>query len=217
MWKKFTLFFHLCSIKLFELTMPQYNRNNDKNLVAGLKKDSHSSFQSLFELYNKSLFQFSLSYLKSTEAAEDVVQEVFTKVWNKRKDLKTDTSFKSYLFTIALNSIRKQFNKLSKLIDAKHDILQDASKNRSDFDDRNNYQTLLDKLDELIASMPEKRRQVFVKKKLEEKSLKEIAQELDITPKTVEYHITEAMKFLKKEFEKLQVKGLIFFYLFFSK
>jgi RNA polymerase sigma-70 factor (ECF subfamily) len=62
--------------------------------------------------------------------------------------------------------------------------------------------------------MPEKRRQVFIRKKLEEKSLKEIAAELDITVKTVEYHITEAMKFLKSEFEKLQVKGLIFFYLF---
>ena len=65
--------------------------------------------------------------------------------------------------------------------------------------------------------MPEKRRQVFIKKKIEGKSLKEIAEELSITSKTVEYHITEAMKFLKKEFEKHQVKGMIFFYLFMQK
>ncbi len=197
--------------------MPKYNLNIDKKLVIGLKKDDHSSFKSLFELYSKSLFRFSLSYLKSTEAAEDVVQEVFSKVWDKRKELKTDTSFKSYLFTIALNSIRKQFNKLARLNGVKHYILLNSAKNKSTFDDKDNYQELLDKLDELIATMPEKRRQVFLKKKLEEKSLKEIAQELDITPKTVEYHITEAMKFLKKEFEKLQVIGLIFFYLFLSK
>jgi len=197
--------------------LPKYNLNIDKKLVIGLKKDDHSSFKSLFELYSKSLFRFSLSYLKSTEAAEDVVQEVFSKVWDKRKELKTDTSFKSYLFTIALNSIRKQFNKLARLNGVKHYILLNSAKNKSTFDDKDNYQELLDKLDELIATMPEKRRQVFLKKKLEEKSLKEIAQELDITPKTVEYHITEAMKFLKKEFEKLQVIGLIFFYLFLSK
>ncbi len=91
--------------------MSKQNLYIEKNLVSGLKKDSHDSFKSLFELYSKPLFQFSISYLKSKEAAEDVVQEVFTKVWNKRKELKTDTSFKSYLFTIALNSIRKQFNK----------------------------------------------------------------------------------------------------------
>jgi DNA-directed RNA polymerase specialized sigma24 family protein len=62
--------------------------------------------------------------------------------------------------------------------------------------------------------MPEKRRQVFIKKKLEEKTLIEIAQEMNIAAKTVEYHITEAMKFLKKEFDSLQLKGMIFFYLF---
>lgn len=197
--------------------MPKYNLNSDKELVAGLKNDNHNSFKSLFEFYSKPLFHFSLSYLKSTEAAEDVVQEVFTKIWNKRKELKTNTSFKSYLFTIALNSIRKQFNKLAKLNEVKHDILLASSKDKAVFDDKDDYQELIDKLDELIAKMPEKRRQVFVKKKLEEKSLKEIALELDITSKTVEYHITEAMKFLRLEFEKLQVKGLIFFHLFIRK
>jgi RNA polymerase sigma-70 factor (ECF subfamily) len=100
------------------------------------------------------------------------------------------------------------------LDELKHDILIDFSKNKSEFDDYANYQSLLDKLDELISRMPEKRRQVFIKKKIEEKSLKEIAKELGITTKTVEYHITEALKFLKQEFEKLQLKDLIFFHLF---
>ncbi|WP_394697582.1 RNA polymerase sigma factor [uncultured Sunxiuqinia sp.] len=60
----------------------------------------------MFDHYSKILFQFSISYLKSKESAEEVVQEVFIKIWDNRKKLKTDTSFKSYLFTIALNSIR---------------------------------------------------------------------------------------------------------------
>jgi RNA polymerase sigma-70 factor (family 1) len=191
--------------------------NTDSELIIGLKKDNHNSFQKLFELYSKPLFQFSLSYLKSKEDAEGVVQEVFIKIWNKRKELKTDTSFQSYLFTIALNTIRKQFNNQSRLNEIKHDILIDFSKNRSEFDDTNDYQLLLDKLDDLIQQMPEKRRQVFIRKKIDDKTLKEIAQELEITTKTVEYHITEAMKFLKREFEKLQVKGLIFFHLFVKK
>ena len=191
--------------------------NNEKDLISGLKKDNHDSFRALFELYSQPLFQFSVKYLKSAEAAEDVVQEVFTKIWNNRKELKTDTSFKSYLFTIALNSIRKQFNKLSRLNQAKHDILFDVSQNKPVFDESEDYQSLLDKLNELINQMPEKRKQVFVKKKLEEKSIKEIALELDVTPKTVEYHITEAMKFLKKEFGKLQIKGMIFYCLFVKK
>lgn len=193
------------------------DHSSDYNLITGLKKDNHDAFRLLFEQYSKPLFQFSLKYLKSNEAAEDVVQEVFTIIWRKRKELKTNTSFKSYLFTIALNSIRKQFNKLSRFNELRHDLLFDFSENKPEFDIREDYQSLMDKLDELINKMPEKRKQVFIKKKLEEKSLKEIAQELDITTKTVEYHITEAMKFLKKEFQSLQVKGMIFFYLFVKK
>ena len=190
--------------------------NTESDLIIGLKKDNHDSFQRIFERYSQPLFKFSLSYLKSKEAAEDVVQEVFIKVWNNRKSIKTDTSFQSYLFTIALNAIRKNFNKLTRLNELKHDILIKFS-NKFDFDDNTDYQSLLDKLDELINRMPEKRREVFIKKKIEEKSLKEISKELDITTKTVEYHITEAMRFLKQEFKMLKINGMIFFHLFISK
>jgi RNA polymerase sigma-70 factor (ECF subfamily) len=186
----------------------------DSKLLAEFKKGDHASFERIFESYSHSLFQFSFSYLKSKEAAEDVVQEVFLKIWDNRQEIRNDTSFRSYLFTIALNAVRKQFNKLSKVNEIKHGILFELSAQKSDFDDRNDYQELLDTLHKLIGKMPEKRRQVFIKKKLEEKSLKEIAGELQIDPKTVEYHITEAMKFLKEEFEKLRVKGMIFFHLF---
>jgi len=186
----------------------------ESKILKELKKGDHAAFEKIFERYSKQLFQFSLSYLKSEEAAEDIVQEVFIKIWNNRKELKTDTSFQSYLFTIALNSVRKYFNQLSRLNELKHDILFDSSGLKSDFDDRSDYQAMLDKLEELIKQMPEKRREVFIKKKIEEKSLKEISEELNITTKTVEYHITEAMRFLKSEFDKLQIQGLIFFHLF---
>ena len=186
----------------------------DSKLLAEFKRGDHASFERIFEFYSHSLFQFSFSYLKSKEAAEDVVQEVFLKIWDNRQEIRNDTSFRSYLFTIALNAIRKQFNKLSKVNEIKHGILFELSTQKSDFDDRNDYQELLDTLHKIIGKMPEKRQQVFIKKKLEEKSLKEIADELQIDPKTVEYHITEAMKFLKKEFEKLRIKGMIFFHLF---
>ena len=179
--------------------------NIDSDLIVRLRKDNHDSFQKLFERYSIPLFKFALSYLKSKEIAEGVVQEVFMKIWKNRKKLKADTSFQSYLFTIALNVIRKKFNSLARLNELKHDILNDFSSHKSNFDDNDRYQFLLDKLDELVRRMPEKRKQVFVKKKLEGKSLKEISTELAITTKTVEYHITEAMKFLKQEFEKFHI------------
>jgi RNA polymerase sigma-70 factor (family 1) len=186
----------------------------ESKILKELKKGDHTAFEKIFGLYSKQLFQFSLSYLKSKEAAEDIIQEVFIKIWKNRRELKTDTSFQSYLFTITLNSVRKYFNQLSRLNELKHNILFDSSGLKPDFDDRSDYQFMLDKLEELIRQMPEKRREVFIKKKIEEKSLKEISEELNISTKTVEYHITEAMRFLSSEFEKLRIQGLIFFHLF---
>lgn len=186
----------------------------ESKILIELRKGDHAAFEKIFERYSKQLYQFSLSYLKSEEAAEDIVQEVFIKIWKNRGELKTDTSFQSYLFTIALNSVRKYFNQLSRQNELKHDILAESFGLKSDFDDRYDYEILLDKLGDLIEQMPEKRREVFLKKKIEEKSQKEIAEELNITTKTVEYHITEAMRFLKDEFKKLQVQGIIFFHLF---
>ncbi|TNF39463.1 MAG: RNA polymerase sigma-70 factor [Bacteroidetes bacterium] len=194
--------------------MPIKRFDIDSKLISGLKKDDHDSFQQLFEYYSFPLFKFAIGYLKSKELSEDLVQEVFLKIWNNRKDIKPNTSFQSYLFTIALNAVRKYFNKVSQQNDYKHQVLIDLSNNQSDLDKNLDYESLLEKLDEFIAQMPEKRREVFIKKKFEDKSLKEIAEELSVTTKTVEYHITEAMKNLKKEFERYNLHGILFFHLF---
>lgn len=194
--------------------MPVKISHSETTLLKGLKNGDHSSFHQLFNQYSQPLFRFSLGYLKSTEAAEDVVQEAFLKIWNKRKDIDTAKSFQSYLFTIALNVVRKHFNKLAGVNQLKHDILAFLSENPERFDTQDDYGELVEMLESLINQMPEKRREIFCAKKLEGKSQKEIAEAFNISTKTVEYHITEAMHFLKKEFEKLQIKGMVFFHLF---
>ena len=194
--------------------MPGKEINIETALLKGLKKSDHECYQQLFAKYSQPLYRFSLSYLKSSAAAEDVVQEVFFKIWRKRKDIDTGKSFQSYLFTIALNVIRKQFNKLAESIQLKHDLLISFAENKETFDEKDDFKEMVEKLEKLIRQMPERRRKIFRMKKLEGKSQKEIAASFDITTKTVEYHITEAMKFLKKEFEKLRMKGMIFFCLF---
>lgn len=130
----------------------------DPEILKELKGENHSVFEEVFNRFSKQLFLFSLKYLKSEQAAEDIVQEVFIKIWDNRKEIKTDTSFQSYLFTITLNSIRKYFNRLSRHNELKHDILFDLSGMKSDFDERSNYQFMLDKLEELISQMPEMQR-----------------------------------------------------------
>ena len=149
--------------------------NIETALLKGLKRGDHECFQNLFAKYSQPLYRFSLSYLKSTEAAEDVVQEVFLKIWRKRKEIDTTKSFQSYLFTIALNVIRKHFNKLTESNQLKHDLLISFAENKETFDEKDDFQDMVDKLEELIQQMPKRHRKIFRMKKLEGKSQKEIA------------------------------------------
>lgn len=137
------------------------------------------------------------------------MQEVFLKIWKKRKEIDTAKSFNSYIFTIALNSIRKHFNELAVEHHLKHDILTSIHDDHEVVDEYEDYEELLEKLELAIGKMPLRRREIFLRKKIDCKSLKEISEEYNISIKTVEYHITEAMKFLKGSFIDGEKKRLI--------
>lgn len=176
------------------------NYNIEATLLKGLKKSRPDCFKRLFDAYSQPLFRFSLGYLKSEEEAEDVVQEVFLKIWKKRQEIDTSKSFNSYIFTIALNSIRRHFNELAVQHSLKHDILTSVYDDDNYVDEYADYEELLEKLELAIEKMPVRRKEIFLRKKIDCKSLKEISEEYHISIKTVEYHITEAMKFLRESF-----------------
>ena len=85
------------------------SNHNESQLVKSLSKGEIFAFNALYHEYSNRLYRFALGYLKSEEEAEELVQEVFFKIWEKRKELKEDLSFKSFLFTLAFNLIRKHF------------------------------------------------------------------------------------------------------------
>ena len=173
-----------------------------------------TAFESLFESYSQKLYRFSYSYLKAEAEAEDVVQEVFLKLWENRSRLKTGTSFQSYLFTIAFNSIRKNFNKKAFQEKFQSELFDFLSAENPSFENIPDFEALLSQLDELIDQMPDRRKEIFIKRKKEGKSVKDIAMELNISPKTVENQITEAMNYLKREFFKDHVSSVLFFSIF---
>jgi RNA polymerase sigma-70 factor (ECF subfamily) len=190
------------------------NLQTEQKLIALLQKGSMAAFEGLFEQYSQKLYRFSFSYLKSESEAEDVVQEVFLKIWENRSSLKTETSFQSYLFTIAFNSIRKSFNKKARQNQFHADLLDFLSVDNLSLETHPDYEALLSKLELLIDQMPERRKEIFLKRKKEGMSVRNIAETMNISPKTVENQITEAMNYLKKEFGKDQISGLLFFYIF---
>lgn len=186
----------------------------DPALLNLLKNGDHRAFEQLFERYAQKVFVFSLTYLKDEDEAQEVVQEVFLKIWLNRTNLKTDTSFQSYLFTIAFNLIRKSFNRKARNDQYMLEAIDTLDAGQDVVDYETNYGLITEKLEQFIGKMPEKRKKIFILRKKQGRSVREIAEEMGISVKTVENQITEAMKYLKTRFEEELPGGMLFFVLF---
>lgn len=189
------------------------NYDSDNLLVESLLEGNLEAFDKLFAKYSRKLYGFSLRYLKSEADAEELVQSVFVKVWEKRNSLRKDTSFNSYLFTIAYNDILKWFR--SKSYHAAY--VKEAMINGSVVDnsvDGIDYRFLLDEIDKVIEKLPPRRRIIFIKSRKQGLSSKQIAEQLNISPGTVDNNISEALKFLREHLKNEGVALGLFFCLF---
>lgn len=187
---------------------------NDHTLVQLLQRGNVAAFDSLFEGYSQKLFGFALKYFKNESDAEELVQEVFVKVWENRQTLKSELSFKSYLFTIALNQIRKHFNK--KAVSLRY---LDSLQNEPEFEEthaihEDDYESALQQINLIIEQMPPRRREIFIKSKLDGKSSKEIAAELNISAGTVDNQVSEALRFIRSRLNTENIGMLLFAFLF---
>jgi RNA polymerase sigma-70 factor (ECF subfamily) len=187
---------------------------NESKLVHNLSKGNLLAFNTLYKEYSGRLYRFALGYLKSKEEAEELVQEVFTKIWEKRADLKKELSFKSFLFTIAFNIIRKHFRTKAYLSEYfKTGISNDIDMQTSQ---KITYDSLYQYISELVNQLPKRRKEIFIKSRFEGHSVKEIADELKISHKTVENQLTDALKFIRTNLNSENIPVLLFFILFIS-
>lgn len=188
---------------------------NELLLIDNLKNGDTKAFNLLFSIYGPRLYAFTNGYLKSKFESEEVVQEVFLTIWRKRKDIDSTLSFKSYLFKIAWHLILEAFNKVRKLEKFKHEMLNQAISFTSDMDERLDYQMLLERVESIIKKLPTRQREILIMRKKEGIAVKEIARQLEVSPKTVENHLTKALKNLKKELKDEGFSGILLFSLFF--
>lgn len=191
-------------------------KHNDHLAVENLQKGYVKAFDDLFNKYSSRLFSFSLKYLKSNEEAEEVVQEVFLYIWDKKDGLKPDQSFNSYIFTIAYNIIKKHFLKKTRDNAFKNDLIYSLLQQENKLDQIIDYKFLLEKVESYIKSLPTRRKEIFLKRKYDGLSVKQIAEELGISPNTVENQLASAQKQIQEELKKEKLAGMLFFMLFVS-
>jgi RNA polymerase sigma-70 factor (ECF subfamily) len=155
-----------------------------------------------------------LKYLRSTDEAEELVQSVFLKIWENRRHIDKELSFKSYLFTIAYNDICKFFRKRSYLNKFISEKLYENSQQSSITEESLDFQSVLTKVQLIIDKLPERQKNIFHKSRQEGKSSKEIAKELSLSPGTVDNYISQALKFIRKRLPEEDIAFLLCFSLF---
>lgn len=169
----------------------------EKKLIRGLKQGDKKCFDEIFELFYDKCYAYAMSLLKNEAATEDVIQNVFLKIWLSRKDIDILKDFDNYVITAVRNEsvsyLRLKYNssKVSGEIPDMEDVHADVIAEVV-------YSETNSKIRELIEKMPPQRRRVFELSRYENKSAKEIASQLNLSPRTVERHIALAMLELRK-------------------
>jgi RNA polymerase sigma-70 factor (family 1) len=182
--------------------------------VTLLKVGDAKAFDRLFGCYSKRLYYFALGYLKSKEEAEEVVQDVFYKIWLNRESLNPQLSFKAYIFKIAYRRINELFRKVAQEQDYRHEIISTSFDFDNNLDERTDYHSLLQLVEKIVNNLPPRQKEIFTKRKRDGLSVKEVAELLGIAPKTVENHLNEALKTIKSGLMKENIAGFLFFALF---
>jgi len=184
---------------------------NDIELVEKLRKGDVEAFDTIYSKYSGTLYAFGLKYLRSADDAKELVQSVFLKIWENHKNLKKELSFRSYLFTITYNDICKIFRTrkfMEKFIrDSMHKVSQSSARTEEGID----FGSVLDQVKKIIDKLPERQKIIFEKSRIEGKSTKEIALELDLTPGTIDNYISKSIRFIR---ERLSAKDLYLLLLF---
>lgn len=171
--------------------------------------DDEEAFRSLFFEFFSSLCVFSHRYIDDWDTCEDIVQDTFFKIWKNRKSIEISTSSRNFLVTSVRNSCIDYLRKQNMVRVWQEREAQEKTKYVPD--DLYSHIELEQMLLEALAKLPENIRNVFELNRFDGKSYKEIAEEQGISVKTVEAHISKALKILRVELKDYLPLLLLFF------
>jgi RNA polymerase sigma-70 factor (ECF subfamily) len=169
---------------------------NDIYILEKLKEGDPLAYNQLFDKYYMPLCVYSLKYCDSFQLAEDIVQDLFVKLWDEKLYMKFDNPIGPYLFKSVKNNTLQALKKESKFL---FEDIENVVNNLME-EDQLDFATLEEdkkKLFEQVEALPEKSKEVFKAIVLENMKYKEVAEHLDISVNTVKTHYARALKQLR--------------------
>ena len=186
----------------------------DEELMREIKADNMFAFDVLYKKYCKKVYRFGYCILKSPEESENLMQDVFLKLWENRHKVEKGSSIKSYVFTITYNSAITIIRKKARETEFIEYLKSLQVINEEPVNVELEYNELTNKLDEIIKALPQRQKEVYLLSRVEGLKYKEIAKRLNISVNTVENHLSRALKIIREKITHYSLIAILFWYLF---
>ncbi len=154
------------------------------------------TFEDMFRSYFQDLMRFVCSYVNDEEVAKDIVHDVFFAVLRNKKHLDASYSMKSYLFTLSRNYALNYLKHLRVVAMSEREVVEVLENTGDELDV---YEERVSRLNEKMAELPEKQREVLIKCFVDGRKYQEVADEMEISVNSLKTHISRGLKFLRNE------------------
>jgi len=171
----------------------------ENNIHTPLSKIDQNTFETLFQTYWKRMYAFALKTTDDEHDAQEIVQEIFKSLWERRKSLNLTDAERYLLRSVKLKSLEYIRNKSTR--DRHHNLILNQA-NTSYEDNQVNFRELKERINNIIDSLPKQCKNVFKMSREQGLTNKEIAQILFISERAVEYHISRALTVFRTYFSK---------------
>lgn len=169
---------------------------SDKELFEQIRLNDNAAFRALFDRHYRTLLGTAINMLKSVDQAKDIVQDTFFQIWKNRQQIEFHSSVASYLKRAVINRCLNAIKQRKPFVDTE-EVAEEQSTFSSAIENLS-LQELETALKAALDKLPERCRLIFVMKRLEGMSQKEVAEKLSISTKTVENQMTKALKTLTR-------------------
>jgi RNA polymerase sigma-70 factor (ECF subfamily) len=181
----------------------------DQELIALLKNDDRDAFAEIYKRYWTVMYMHTQKMIRDEDDARDIVQEVFTSLWIKKQSINSDINLAGYLFISTKNKVLDLMARKKVRLEYLDSLATFADATNNQTLKRIEEQEIMDALDREIAQLPPKMKQIFEMRIHQHCTYKEIADELNISDKTVKKQISNAIKVIRPKLQHLSAIVLI--------
>lgn len=177
------------------------NNYTDELLISLLKRSDTAAFETIYERYWRPLYSFVYLQIGSREDTENIIQELMLSLWQNREQSEI-RNLKTFLFVAARNLTNRHFRGQINLRKYREFQLMCEISEQIDTDEIFNENQFADAIEKALKQLPEKNATIFKMNKLDDISVKNIASQMGISDKTVQYHIYKSMKMLREQLHR---------------